>query len=192
MKNRVFAKRMILAALAAAVLMITGCGGKAVNQNESEKALLGKWAYAHETDKAAATFTEDGSVKYDGKKYSYTSDGKVIKLTADGKTTELRYETGDGRMYLYKKSVYTYQGTGNANGITGIWKDLENQWTFEFTENETFMEDGALTGYYYMDETPGTIRLVYGEALDDTVFYYSLNGNELTVEYPWLMFKMEK
>jgi len=33
------------------------------------------------------------------------------------------------------------------------------------------------------------VKLMYGEALADTVFFFELKENELFVEYPWLMIK---
>lgn len=168
----------------------TGCKKADVQQNDYEKKLLGEWAYVHDTKKTVAKFNSDGSAKFEGKKYQYTGDDRFIELTNDKEETKkLRYQfEGDG-MYVYIQSTYTRQPELPGDTIVGLWKCEEEGWTFEFSDKGTFMEDGALTGYYTVEEETGTVRLIYGEALDDTVFYYSLDGDELHIEYPWLMLK---
>ena len=52
------------------------------------------------------------------------------------------------------------------------------------------MEDGALTGYYEVNEEAKTVKLMYGEALEDAVFYYQITEEGLFIEYPWLMEKI--
>ncbi|MGN0403063.1 MAG: hypothetical protein ACI4HQ_12505 [Acetatifactor sp.] len=169
---------------------------KPIPQNAYESALLGKWAYTHDMEKAAISFWEDGSAEFEGKKYQYTCDGERIHLIGKEQEKHLRYVQNEDRMYLYIQSAYTkqgdyaYQGTGTPSDIVGYWKCEDTNWTFEFTPNGTFMEDGALTGYYYTDEEAGTVKLVYGEALEDTVFYYRLTEEGLLIEYPWLTERM--
>ena len=51
-------------------------------------------------------------------------------------------------------------------------------------------EDGALTGYYEVNEEAKTVKLMYGEALEDAVFYYQIMEEGLFIEYPWLMEKI--
>ena len=54
------------------------------------------------------------------------------------------------------------------------------------TEKGTFLEDGVLPGYYYVNDD-GTIRLNYEGNLPETVFYYSVHDDVMTIEYPWVM-----
>lgn len=179
----------VLVSLALSVC-VAGCKASDIQQNDYEKKLLGKWAYVHDTEEVVAEFKENGSAKFEGKKYRYTGDDQFIELTNDKEETKkLRYRfDGDG-MYVYIQSTYTRQPELPGDTIVGVWKCEETGWTFEFSDKDTFMEEGALTGYYFVDEEAGTVRLVYGQALEDTVFYYSLDGDELYVEYPWLMLK---
>lgn len=174
----------------ALVVCAVGCKKEDVQQNDYEKKLLGKWAYVHDTKETVAEFKKDGSAKFEGKKYQYTCDDQFIELTdKNEEVTKLRYLLEEDRMYVYIQSTYTRQPEIPGDTMVGVWKCEAKGWTFEFTEKGTFMEDGALTGYYTIEEETGTVRLVYGEALDDTVFYYSLDGDELYIEYPWLMLK---
>ena len=167
-----------------------GCKKSDIQQNDYEKQLLGEWAYVHDTEETVAEFNADGSAKFEGKKYRYTGDDRFIELTdAKEETKKLRYQFEEDGMYVYIQSTYTRQPEIPGDTIVGLWKCEEKGWTFEFSDKGTFMEEGALTGYYTVDEEAGTIRLIYGEALEDTVFYYSLDGDELYVEYPWLMLK---
>jgi len=167
----------------------TGCK-KEIEQNEYEKKLLGEWAYIHDTEETVAEFKKNGRAKFEGEKYQYTSDDRFIELTnKKDETLKLRYEFDEDGLYVYIQSTYTRQPEIPGDSIVALWKCEEKGWTFEFSDKGTFMEDGALTGHYFVDEEAGTIKLVYGEALEDTIFYYSLDGDELHVEYPWLMVK---
>lgn len=168
----------------------TGCKKSDIQQNDYEKKLLGKWAYVHDTKETVAEFKKDGSAKFEGEKYQYTCDEQFISLTDDKEETKkLRYQFDGEKVYVYIQSTYTRQPQIPGDTIVGLWKCEEKGWTFEFSNKGTFMEDGALTGYYTVDEEAGTVKLVYGEALEDTVFYYSLDGDELHIEYPWLMLR---
>lgn len=170
-------------------LSVTGCGETKAQQNADEVALHGEWAYAHDENKTVAKFSEDGSAKLEGVKYQYScEDGYILLTDKEGKVKKMRYATEGDQMYLYVQSTYMRQPEGGDSGIVGLWRSSEG-WTFEFTNKGTFMEDGVLTGYYQVDETEKAIKLMYGEALSDTLFFYELTGDELFVEYPWLMIK---
>lgn len=181
-----------LAIIILLVACLAGCGNVS-QQNDYEKALLGKWAYAHDLDTVVANFKDSGSAKFENNTYKYTSDGEFIKLTSmSDKDINLRYVQKDDQMYVYVQSVYTCQNPENQDGVVGVWLCEDKQWTYEFTSKGTFMEDGALTGYYEVNEEAGTIKLMYGEALEDTVFYYQLTDEGLFIEYPWLMKRISK
>lgn len=171
-------------------LCMAGCGKEEIQQNSDEIALHGEWYYVHDENETVAVFSEDGSAKFEGVKYQYTCDGEYIHLTdKDGAVKKLRYLSKDNKMYVYIPSTYTRQAEGGGSGIVGVWLCEDKGWTFEFSDKGTFMEEGAMTGYYEVNEEAHTVKLMYGEALADTVFFYELTENELEVEYPWLMIK---
>lgn len=171
-------------------LCMTSCGKKEIQQTPDEIALHGEWYYAHDEKETVAEFSKDGSARFEGVKYQYTCDGEYINLTdKNGEVTKLRYLSDGDKMYVYIQSKYTRQPEGGGAGIVGVWRCEDKGWTFEFSNKGTFMEDGALTGYYEIDEEAHTVKLMYGEALEDTVFFYELTENELSMEYPWLMLK---
>ncbi len=190
MKNRVKVRINSIILVITFTCCMAGCGKQAIQQNPDEIALLGEWYYAHDEKETVATFSEDGSAKFEGEKYQYTCDGEFINLTdKDGNVTKLRYLSEGDKMYVYIQSTYTRQAEGGGSGIVGLWCCEEEGWTFEFSAKGTFMEEGAMTGYYEVNEEAKTVKLMYGEALADTVFFYELTENELSVEYPWLMIK---
>lgn len=190
MKNNTKIRINFIALLVMFAICMAGCGKKEIQQNADEIALHGQWYYAHDEKETVAEFSNDGSAKFEGKKYQYTCDGEYINLTdKDGAVTKLRYASEGDKMYVYIQSKYTRQPEGGGQGIVGVWRCEDKGWTFEFSNKGTFMEDGALTGYYEVDEEAHTVKLMYGEALADTVFFYELTENELYMEYPWLMIK---
>ena len=171
-------------------LCMAGCGKEDIQQNSDEIALHGEWYYVHDEKETVAVFSEDGSAKFEGTKYRYTCDGEYINLTdEDGNVKKLRYMSEGNKMYVYIQSTYTRQPEGGGSGIVGMWLCEDKGWTFEFSAKGTFMEEGAMTGYYEVNEEAHTVKLMYGEALADTVFFFELKENELFVEYPWLMIK---
>ena len=191
MKNdiRIKIKFIIIAMLSA--LCISGCGKETIQQSADEIALHGEWYYVHDEKETVAVFSQDGSAEFEGVKYQYTCDGEYINLTdKDGAVIKLRYlSDGDKKMYVYIQSTYTRQPEAGGSGIVGSWLCEDKGWTFEFSNKGTFMEEGAMTGYYEVNEEAKTVKLMYGEALADTIFYYEVKENELFVEYPWLMIK---
>ena len=186
---------IILVAAAVAMVFLLG-RRKPIEQNEYEQALLGKWAYAHEKDQPTLILRNDGTAEFEGEKYEYTCDGERIHLVGRTNEKHLRYVQKDHQMYLYIQSTYTkqadynYQGTVTPSEVIGYWLCEATNWTYEFTPNGTFMEDGALTGYYEVNEEAKTVKLMYGEALEDAVFYYQITEEGLFIEYPWLMEKI--
>lgn len=180
-------KKVILLSMAISlVLMIAGCGKKL------DGPLNGKWSYIHDTESVAFEVKNNGTAILDGKKYSCTYNNETISLTSkDGESLNLRYLTdGDDKFYLYKISQYEYQGEKTSDGIVGKWVDTENgRSSFEFTENGTFCEDSYIYGYYFQNEESGSVLFVYNDHYEDTLIFYSLDGNVLTVEYPWPMVK---
>ena len=173
-------------ALAASILALNfvGCG-----YPEGEDGLSGKWAYIHEPDKAAFKVNaSDHKAVLDKEKYSCDVDSEFITLVdKDGKEMKLRYVSDEKGMYLYKIQEYEYEGTPTPDSLVGVWSNPEMSWSFEFTENSEFKEDGYFPGYFLEDKEAGTIKLMYNDHFEDTLLYYSVDGNKLTVEYPWRM-----
>lgn len=182
---RFFALALTVSILAAS---FAGCG-----YPEGGDALSGKWAYIHETDKVAfkVNATEHKAV-LDGEHYSCDVDSEFITLTdRKGNDMKLRYVADNKGIYLYKIQEYTYEGTPEEGSLVGIWSNPDQTWNFEFTEEGTFKEDGYFPGIYYEDKEAGTIKLMYNDHFEDTVLYYTVNGNKLIVEYPWRMVRPE-
>lgn len=168
------------------VLTFAGCGG------EADK-FTGKWGYIHDAETAVMIFKADKTVTYDGIKYSYTYDDDFLTLTDNGgKITKIRYEEESDKMLIYRIQTYVYQGEGEPDGLVGVWKDEADRWSFEFTDKGEFKEDGYFPGYYAADDESKTIKLMYNDHFEDTYLYYVLEGNTLTVEYPWPMVRVNK
>lgn len=168
--------------------VIVGCTAKK-DLSEEDLSLVGKWAYEHDTHTAVLELNSDGTAVYDGTEYkSFHCEDGFINFTGSGKDSlSLRYEKFNGGIFVYRKADYTYRDEGTPEGIVGRWKDEKNFWEFEFTNKGTFMEEGAFTGHYEVNESEGTVKLMYERELQDTVFYYRLENGHLLVEYPWRM-----
>ena len=167
--------------LISCTLLLGGCGSK------SEK-----WAYAYEPTKEVIELSDNGKAQYKGNNYTYTQDDNFIELKdKSGEVTDLRYEMEDGNMVLYEKSTYTYSGGEPSDGIIGLWTQ-DNGWSYQFTEDGKFSEENIFFGHYTVDEEKNCIRLMYDDPIEDAYLYYSLDGDKLTVDYPWPMVKLEE
>ena len=170
------------------VLLLAGCGGGR-DLSPEETALCGRWAYSHEPDTAVLTLKKDGSAVYEKTGYTFSSDGTFLQLeNGKGDPLLLRYVLEDGEMTLYIPSEYRCEGT--PEGLVGLWQCEPKNWSYEFSAEGTFREDGVFTGRYTADEENGTITLQYPDYFEDTVCHYTLEGDSLTVEYPWHMVPM--
>ena len=82
-----------------------------------------------------------------------------------------------------------------AEDFSGMWylnlTDVDLGY-FQFNEDGKFCEDNIFYGYYSVDEEASTIKLMYDEPLQDALLYYRLNGNELTIDYPWTLVPLTK
>ncbi len=171
-KNRFLA---VLPAVLSAVLILSGCGGKAEH-----------WAYNHEPDKEVLTLYDNGKAVFEGNEYKYTRSDGVISMTGkDGSVTSHKYEADGDKMIFYNPSVYTREGKGE--GVRGKWIHDNGRNLFEFSANGQFNEDNYFYGHYTVNEKDGTIKLMYVDPLQDTLLYYSLDGDKITIEYPWPM-----
>lgn len=175
------------------VLLMTACGKNNNNTAVSNKAqvICGSWAYKHDKKTAIAVFRKDGTAQYEGKDYSFECGSQFIKLKdKDGKSIQLRYALHDKGMYLYSNNIYTFSGEGEPDGLVGEWSCAEKNWSYSFTKEGTFKEDGYFPGDYTVDDKNSTFKLVYTDKFEDTVCYFHLEKNKLHVEYPWPMVKI--
>ena len=147
------------------------------------------WAYVHEPEKEILRLQGDGKAIYKGQEYTYSKDDQFITLTNDKKESlKIRFAMTKEGMLLYEQTTYHYDGLGEPEGIVGVWKGgPEDRLSYEFTEKGTFMEDGYFPGHFLEEADKGTIKLMYNDHFEDTYIYYTRNGSELFVEYPWPM-----
>jgi len=151
----------------------------------------GEWSYIHD-DKTVALVLSGKKAEVDGIKCSVNTKGDVLELTgSDGSHYEVSASDTKDRITLYKFTTYEYKGEGEPDGLIGVWESKE-KWSFEFTKDGTFKEDGYFPGYFTENRDEKTIKLVYNDHFVDTVCKYSVEGNKLIVEYPWPMVKTAK
>lgn len=168
----------VCSALILSVLSLWGCGSK-VEKTES-------WAYDYEPSQEVLAFYEDGTAVYKGEEYKFSKDDSFISLTKGSDSTKLRYIDDGKRIILYEKSTYQHQN-GDADGsIVGLWTQA-NGWSYQFTEDGSFSEENIFFGHYTVDEENSCIRLMYDDPVEDAYLYYRINGNEMTIDYPWPM-----
>lgn len=179
-------KKTWLAALLCMMICLSGCGSEL---SEEAAALQGKWAYIHDETTVILALKNSGKALYHDEEYvRYDCDGEWISLTAaDGEEIKLRYFADGEDIYLYEPAVYTYTGDGTPEGIVGTWEN--GNWSFEFTEEGSFKEDGYFPGRYSVNEAEGSFKLMYNDPFEDTTCYYHMDGREMLVEYPWHMVK---
>ncbi len=181
-------KRFLITFFSICILLVSlaGCG-----KNDADAGgIYGSWAYVHDKGTEIAVFHTDKTAKYEKKKYTFEYDDQFITLKdSKGDTIQLRYELNGTGMYLYKNTTYVYQGEGEPDGLVGEWvsKQESGDWTFTFTDQGTFYEDGVFPGYYSVGDDNVTFKLVYNDQFEDTVCYYQIEGNTLHIQYPWQM-----
>lgn len=176
-----FKKYMMIMAFVMAFTLLGGCGSKGNSE---------KWAYIHDPGEEVIELSDNGHAEYKGEKYTFTKDDQFITLTAaGGDQMQLRYVMNGDQMTLYEKSTYTFSGEKNTDGIVGVWLQ-DNGWSYQFTEDGAFSEENIFFGHYTVDEANSCIRLMYSDPIEDAYLYYTLDGNKLTIDYPWPMVKM--
>ena len=152
--------------------------------------LCGEWAFSHSPDQTVLTLSEDGSGLYFHTPVLWKDDGSRLRLeSADGQMYGLTYALTENALTVYLPAVYDrISAIGGDGQIIGTWKAPgDSQSSFVFTENGKFLEDGVFTGDYALDEEAGSVTLHYAGGFDDTVIFYSFLGDQLVVEYPWLL-----
>lgn len=179
--------RLMIPVIILLTVFLSACGSSVEKLSAEEEAVCGEWAYVHDKDTTVLGLYKDRKAKYENRKYTFYGDDSQIRLNDQkGNSISFRYRMEDDGMLLYRKAEYTYDGEGEPSGLIGQWKSAEN-WTFQFTESGTFLEDGFFSGIYTVDEEAGTFTLIYQDQFEDTECYYSLDGNKLSIEYPWKM-----
>ncbi len=161
------------------IMSATGCGKK----TES-------WAYVHEPEVETIAFFDNGKAVYKGNDYKYSKDDSFITLSGkDSEDLKLRYVMDGDSMILYEKSTYK-RADEAGDGIVGTWTQ-DNGWSYVFTKDGEFSEENIFYGHYSVDEENSCIKLMYSDPLEDAYLYYTLNGDELTIDYPWPMTRTE-
>ncbi len=172
-----------LAALLTLTAMLAGCG-------KTEH-----WAYNHEPEKDALVLYNNGKAMLDGEEYTYTKNDDVISMTdGSGNTVDHRYinDEAHDQIYFYKPALYHRGEEEKGEGIIGFWTQDNGRNHFQFTKEGTFSEENIFFGHYLVDEEAGTIKLMYDDPIEDTVIYFTLNGDDMTIEYPWPMVRTGK
>ena len=160
--------------------VLGGCGKK----TES-------WAYIHEPSKEILALYDNNKAEYKGEEYNYSKDDAYILLKdKSGEETKYRYIPDGDKMIFYETSTYKRDASTPGKGIVGLWTQ-DNGWLYQFTEQGTFSEENIFYGHYAVDEDAHTIKLMYDDPIEDAILYYSLDGDELTIDYPWPMVHTE-
>ena len=163
---------------------LCGCGGSKVDSR-----LCGDWAYIHEDVKTILSIKSNGKAEYKGQQYTASADEEYIELKSGREDLKLRYVIENDGILVYETKAYEYDGEGTPDSIVGNWIAMPERWTFEFNDAGEFKEDGYFPGYYTVDEANHSVKLVYNDHFEDTTIYYTIDGNILTIEYPWKMVK---
>ena len=168
----------ILISIMCVMTLLGGCGSKTE-----------KWAYDYEPTQAVIALSENGKATYKGNEYTYTKDDTYITLKDEnGEQQKIRYEMNGDKMTLYEESTYTRSGSGD--GVVGNWLQ-GNGWSYVFTDSGEFSEENIFFGHYTVDEEKSRIKLMYNDPMEDAYLYYTLNGDKLTVAYPWPMVRVQ-
>jgi len=195
MKSKKYINIYISVVFVLMLAVMSACGKSVDSDSLSEEAqkICGSWAYNHDKETAVAVFRKDGTAEYEGHDYTFECDSSFISLTDDeGGVLKLRYKLDDEDMYLYSYNTYSYSGEGFPVSLVGVWLCPEKNWSYIFTDKGTFMEDGYFPGHYSVDEASSSFKLMYNDHFEDTVCYYSLEGDKLYIEYPWKMVRTGK
>lgn len=192
---------LVVGTLFFAMLTLNGCGKK-----------VESWAYNHEPEKEILALYDNGNAVFKEEKYKYTKDDEFITLRRkkslgrDGEEIKMRYEGNDSGITLYEIEKYNAcEGTdadGNPvdfapedkKGVVGYWLHENGRSSFVFNNNGRFKEDNSFGGQYALDEASSKIKLMYDAEFhfEDAYLYYTVDGDKLTIEYPWPMVPTEK
>ncbi len=149
----------------------------------------GQWAVTSDAAAPILQLNEDGTALYDGSQYAWEDDGQFLLLKGDQEEVlHLRYQVTEKAPWIFKPMNYTRKEGTTGEGIRGVWNlDGSDMGFFEFSDKGTFLEDGLFDGTYKVDYEAGSFTLVYTKYLDDTVCYFTIDGDRMIVEYPWML-----
>ena len=156
----------------------------------------GDWAFIHAPEESVLLLREDGTAVLKGREYTWQDDAEngFLRFASDGEETSLRYLVTEDKVQLYFPAEYNRVEDVPGEGLIGAWigKDSEMS-TFIFRQDNMFLEDGTFTGTFRQDKDTGSLLLAYVKYFDDTLCYFSLEGNDvLKVDYPWSMVETQK
>ena len=156
----------------------------------------GDWAFIHAPEESVLLLREDGTAVLKGREYTWQDDAEngFLRFASDGEETSLRYLVTEDKVQLYFPAEYNRVEDVPGEGLIGAWigKDSEMS-TFIFRQDNMFLEDGTFTGTFRQDQETGSLLLAYVKYFDDTLCYFSLEGNDvLKVDYPWSMVETQK
>ncbi len=157
------------------MILLTGCRKK-----------MESWAYDYEPGTEVMALYQNGYGVYKGDRYNYEKDDNYITFKKGSDEIKLRYEMAGDNMLLYESSVYTAAEDVQPGSIVGTWLQ-DNGWSYIFSETGEFSEEGIFFGHYSVDEANSRIKLMYEDPVPDIYLYYKLEGNTLTIDYPWPM-----
>ena len=186
--------RMIAFAFACILCVAcVGCDGS--DNNSTVKPTLDDtnvkewWAFDPSDKEPSLIVRKDGTASYKNVEYAKCEvTDNMYRLTDDkGTVLELEYRnTDNGNRYIYDIWEYDRTEGNSGSSVVGVWENGYNY--FEFTVKGTFQEDGVFFGHYSVDVNEGTIQLSYERDLPDTVLYYKIENDHMTVRYPFIMY----
>lgn len=151
--------------------------------------LAGEWAFEYEPAVLILRVSEDGSAWYRGTDYVWEDQEGFLKLSdpsGEQESVLLRYAVSEEQKIIYPRTSY-HRGkeVEGQNGLIGIWEGVSDGSNFVFTPSGYFLEDSSFSGNFMINEENGTFLLHYGDLFADTLCYFSITDEILTVEYPW-------
>ena len=149
----------------------------------------GGWAVTPDAAAPLLQLNEDGTALYDGAQYAWEDDGQFLLLKGDQEEVlHLRYQVTEKGPWIFKPMNYTRKEGTTGEGIRGVWNlDGSEKGFFEFSDKGTFLEDGLFDGTYTVDYEAGIFVLTYPQYFDETTCYFSIDGESMIVEYPWIL-----
>ena len=152
----------------------------------AEPLQAGEWVYPDTPDAPVLFVSQDGAVLFEAHRYALRTDEPFCWLEPEDEALPaLRCRIDDETILLYRQDVYARHPKDQGSGLPGAWLSTTGGGVFILGGDGLFMEDGLFTGTYTVDEAAQSFRLHYHEDFADTVCYYTLGEDRLTIEYPW-------
>ena len=147
----------------------------------------GDWAFGSDPGTSVLRLSEDGTAVYRDAEYTWEDDGQFLLLKdAKGEVLKLRYRVTEKNKWLYVIMNYTRKEGTTGEDLQGVWNlDGSEAAFFEFSSKNTFLEDGVFSGTYKVDYENNSFTLIYPMLFDDTECFFTIDGQHMTVEYPW-------